>query len=171
MAARRIRVGIDVGSYSVGMTTIEVDEEDVPIRILSSLSHIHDSGLDKDGKKKAKTRRKVSGVARRARRLMRERRRRLKNLDATLQRLGYPIPNLSEAKDPYLIWRVRSELVEKPLPAESRPYAIAMAVRHIARHRGWRNPYTKTTALLVPAPDSPFRWKCSGGRLTVSRPR
>ena len=100
MAARRIRVGIDVGSYSVGMTTIEVDEEDVPIRILSLLSHIHDSGLNKDGKKKAKTRRKVSGVARRARRLMRERRRRLKNLDATLQRLGYPIPNLSEAKDP-----------------------------------------------------------------------
>ena len=156
MAARRIRVGIDVGSYSVGMTTIEVDEEDVPIRILSSISHIHDSGLDKDGKKEAQTRREVSGVARRARRLMRERRRRLKNLDATLQRLGYPIPNLSEAKDPYLIWRVRSELVDKPLPAESRPYAIAMAVRHIARHRGWRNPYTKATALLKSAPDSPF---------------
>jgi len=156
MPPKHIRVGIDVGSYSVGLSTIEVDDNDVPIRILPSLSHIHDSGLDKDGTEKATTRRKASGVARRTRRLMRERRRRLKNLDATLMRLGYPLPDFDDGKDPYLIWRVRSELVEAKLPEETRRYAIAMAIRHIARHRGWRNPYTKTESLLVPATDSPF---------------
>lgn len=156
MVAKRIRVGIDVGSYSVGLTAIEVDEDDTPLQILSSLSLIHDSGLDKDGKKEAQTRRQVSGVARRARRLMRERRRRLKNLDATLVRLGFPLPDFGNGKDPYLIWRVRAELAEEPFPEESRRYAIAMAVRHIARHRGWRNPYTKEEALLLDAPDSPF---------------
>lgn len=156
MAAKRIRVGIDVGSYSVGLTTLEVDEDDVPLRILSSLSLIHDAGLDKDGKKEAQTRRQVSGVARRARRLMRERHRRLKNLDATLVRLGYPLPDFGDGKDPYLVWRVRSELAEEPFPDEARRYAIAMAIRHIARHRGWRNPYTKVESLLLPIPDSPF---------------
>ena len=156
MATRHVRVGIDVGSFSVGMTALEVDDSGIPIRILSSVSHIHDSGLDKDGKKQALTRREVSGVARRARRLQRERRRRLNNLDKTLESLGYPVIDSQDSKDPYLVWRVRAELAERRLPTEQLPYALSMAVRHIARHRGSRNPYMKAEALLVPAPDSEF---------------
>ncbi|AYD89104.1 HNH endonuclease [Actinomyces lilanjuaniae] len=156
MATRHINVGIDVGSHSVGLAAIEVDGNGVPTRVLSALSHIHDSGLDKDGAKNALTRRNTSGAARRTRRLIRRRRRRLKNLDDTLQRLGYPVPDYGDDKDPYLIWRVRAELADHPLPEEARRPAIAMAVRHIARHRGWRNPYTKAESLLEPAPDSSF---------------
>ncbi|MDO4888573.1 MAG: HNH endonuclease [Actinomycetaceae bacterium] len=156
MIAKRVRVGIDVGSFSVGMTTIEVDENGSPLRILSAVSHIHDSGLDKDGKKQAKTRREVSGVARRARRLVRERRRRLQNLDEALVEMGYPIADLEGQADPYLVWRIRAQLVEERLPEDSMRYAVSMALRHIARHRGWRNPYSKVDSLLTPAPESEF---------------
>lgn len=156
MESLRYRVGIDVGSFSVGMAAIEVDKNDFPIRILSAVSHIHDSGLDKDGKDKAKTRREVSGVARRMRRLVRCRRRRLKQLDRTLAELGYPIADVEGQTDPYLIWRVRAQLVEEVMPEETKRYSISMALRHIARHRGWRNPYVKTESLVVATPESDF---------------
>lgn len=156
MESLHYRVGIDVGSFSVGMAAIEVDKNNFPIRLLSAVSHIHDSGLDKDGKKKAETRRAASGVARRMRRLVRQRRRRMKQLDRTLTELGYPIADVEGQTDPYLIWRVRAQLVEEVLPEETRRYAISMALRHIARHRGWRNPYVKTESLVTPAAESDF---------------
>ena len=60
----RYRVGIDVGTHSCGMSAIEVDEANIPVRILSSVSHIHDSGLDPGKIKDAITRLASSGVAR-----------------------------------------------------------------------------------------------------------
>ena len=156
MPAHHLRVGIDVGTHSVGLATLRVDDQGTPIELLSALSLIHDSGIGEDGKKAASTRKEISGVARRARRLLRRRRKRLQQLDKVLLDLGFPIPDLGGQTDPYLVWRVRAQLVEETLPEELRGPAISMAVRHIARHRGWRNPYSKVESLLSPAEDSPF---------------
>jgi len=156
MSAHHLRVGIDVGTHSVGLATLRVDDQGTPIELLSALSLIHDSGIGEDGKKTASTRKEISGVARRTRRLLRRRRKRLQQLDKVLLDLGFPIPDLGGQTDPYLVWRVRAQLVEETLPEELRGPAISMAVRHIARHRGWRNPYSKVESLLSPAEDSPF---------------
>lgn len=162
MPTHHLRVGIDVGTHSVGLATLRVDDQGTPIELLSALSLIHDSGIGEGGKKTASTRKEISGVARRARRLLRRRRKRLQQLDKVLLDLGFPIPkpgeflDLSEQTDPYRVWRVRARLVEEKLPEELRGPAISMAVRHIARHRGWRNPYSKVESLLSPAEDSPF---------------
>ena len=86
----RIRVGIDVGTNSVGCCALVVDEAGAPTNILSCLSLIHDSGIGEDGQKTASSRREQSGVARRARRLLRQRRKRLRQLDALLEKRGYP---------------------------------------------------------------------------------
>ena len=162
MSAHHLRVGIDVGTHSVGLATLRVDDHGTPIELLSALSHIHDSGVGKEGKKDHDTRKKLSGIARRARRLLRNRRKRLQQLDKVLLDLGFPIPklgeflDLNEQTDPYRVWRVRARLVEEKLPEELRAPAISMAVRHIARHRGWRNPYSTVESLLSPAEESPF---------------
>ena len=162
MPAHHLRVGIDVGTHSVGLATLRVDDQGTPIELLSALSHIHDSGIGKEGQKDHDTRKKLSGVARRTRHLLRNRRERLQQLDKVLVDLGFPIPkpeeypDLSERTDPYRVWRVRARLVEETLPEELRGPAISMAVRHIARHRGWRNPYSKVESLLSPAEESSF---------------
>ena len=56
MTAMRIRVGVDVGTNSVGCCALTVDEAGVPMRILSCLSLIHDSGIGEDGQKTASSR-------------------------------------------------------------------------------------------------------------------
>ena len=85
--ARVYRVGIDVGTRSVGMAAIEVDTEGHPIAILSAVSHIHDSGVF--NAKNAETRLAVAGVARRTRRMRRRRVKRLRALDEQLKAWGW----------------------------------------------------------------------------------
>ncbi|MCX7543395.1 HNH endonuclease [Corynebacterium sp. P5848] len=147
---RRYLVGIDVGSYSVGMVALAIDDAGMPTELLSAVSHIHDSGLDPDSIKSAQTRLAISGVARRTRRLFRRRRRRLVQLDNFLEKQGWPIAEMESYEDPYLPWRVRAELVVGKVedPAE-RGEKLSIALRHIARHRGWRNPYTKVSSLMA----------------------
>ncbi|OKL53677.1 hypothetical protein BSZ39_08295 [Bowdeniella nasicola] len=148
-------VGIDVGTHSIGAVAIEVDEKNNPISILNAVVHIHDSGVDPDKRKTAESRLKTAGVARRTRRLTRRRRRRLQQLDALLEHLGYPFPDLAERPDPHTPWKVRARLVRETIADEhERKTAISIALRHIARHRGWRNPYSRVESLLHPAEDS-----------------
>lgn len=148
-------VGIDVGSFSVGMAAIKVDDDGMPQEILSAVSHIHDSGLDPDNIKSAITRLAVSGVARRTRRLFRRRRRRLIRLDAFIQSKEWGLPKNDESDDPYLPWRVRAELASRPIPTEEELGAkLSIAIRHIARHRGWRNPYSRVGSLMADVPPS-----------------
>lgn len=82
------KVGIDVGRNSVGFAAIEVNEQGTPIRILNSLVQVHDSGVDPEQAKGAITRLASSGVARRTRRLIQRRRKRLNRLDRHLIDLG-----------------------------------------------------------------------------------
>ncbi|MEZ2188487.1 type II CRISPR RNA-guided endonuclease Cas9 [Corynebacterium sp. CCM 9204] len=155
---RRYLVGIDVGSYSVGMVALAIDDAGMPTELLSAVSHIHDSGVDPGNQQDALTRLAVSGVARRTRRLFRKRRRRLIQLDKFLEKQGWPVSAMESYDDPYLPWKVRAELaarkIEDPVELGEK---LSIALRHIARHRGWRNPYSRVSSLMVDAsPSSAF---------------
>ena len=148
------RVGIDVGTYSLGCTAIEVDDNDQPVNILSSVSLIHDSGLDPDQQKRAVTRLASSGVARRTRRLYRRRRRRMINLEKFLTSQGWETRPFEHYSDPYLPWNARVALVNGYISDDAqRGMYLSIAFRHIANHRGWRNPYWKVSSLY--SPDKP----------------
>lgn len=141
-------MGIDVGSYSAGLAAIEVDENGMPVGYLSGISHIHDSGLDPDFMKSARTRMDVSGVARRTRRLFRRRKKRYAALDRFLVDQGWIVKDFEEFGDPYFPWKVRAELATaKITSSEELGIKLAAALRHIARHRGWKNPYQRISVL------------------------
>lgn len=144
------RVGIDVGSYSIGMAAIAIDDDGKPTEILSAISLIHDSGVDPDSAKSAATRLATSGIARRTRRLYRRKRKRLAKLDKFISSQGWPLKEFEEYEDPFYPWRVRAELATTPITDKQElGEKLSIALRHIARHRGWRNPYSKVTALYT----------------------
>ncbi len=148
--ARRYRVGIDVGLNSVGLAAIEIDDDGDPIDLLNCQVVIHDAGVDPTANKIAGTRRAISGQARRMRRLMRRRRQRLKELDTVIQGLAWPIVDLESMRDPYSPWRARVALLTSPITDRSELRTLlSVAVRHMARHRGWRNPYASIPSLLA----------------------
>ena len=145
----RYKVGIDVGLNSIGFCAVEVDDDDCPIRLLNSLVFRHDAGIDPASRKAALTRKNVSGVARRNRRAKRETKKRLVALDRLLsEEFGWPLPNLEEYPDPYEPWHVRARLLDGYIADDAkRKEMLSIAMRHIARHRGWRNPYMKPASL------------------------
>ncbi|WP_072457083.1 MULTISPECIES: type II CRISPR RNA-guided endonuclease Cas9 [Actinomyces] len=154
----RYRVGIDVGLKSIGFCAVEVDDKDQPLRLLNSMVFIHDAGVDPNENKAAKSRKLTAGVARRTQRRTAQNRRRLAELDRVLsEELHWPLPNLEDFEDPYEPWHTRAELVDHYIEDESeRLEALSIAVRHMARHRGWRNPYIKVDSLLTPVEPSEF---------------
>lgn len=148
---KNYRVGIDVGTHSIGFAAIEVDDHDRPIHILSAMSLIHDSGLDPDSNKRALTRLAESGVARRTRRLYRRRRKRMVRLEKFLQHQGWETKPFEDYSDPYIPWNARVALVNGYIEDDQqRGEYLSIALRHIANHRGWRNPYWKTRSLYSP---------------------
>ena len=149
------RVGIDVGSYSIGMAAIAIDDDGKPTEILSAISLIHDSGVDPDSAKSAATRLATSGIARRTRRLYRRKRKRLAKLDKFISSQGWPLKEFEEYEDPFYPWWVRAELATTPITDKQElGEKLSIALRHIARHRGWRNPYSKVTSLYTVAEPS-----------------
>lgn len=154
----RYRVGIDVGLKSIGFCAVEVDQYDQPVKLLNSMVFVHDAGVDPNENKAAKSRKLTAGVARRTRRLYRTRHQRLVNLDRVLsQEFGWPLPDFASFKYPTEPWHVRARLMDGYISdEEERKEALSIALRHIARHRGWRNPYAKVETLLQPAEPSDF---------------
>lgn len=151
----KYRVGIDVGLNSIGFCCVEVDDKDAPLRFLNLSVYRHDSGIDPNGKKTHTTRLAMSGVARRTRRLFLHRRRRLSALDKYLTVQGFPQTNNEDYKDPYTPWLVRAELAQTPIHDETElKEKLALAARHMARHRGWRSPWVPVRSLHVAQPHS-----------------
>lgn len=147
----RYSVGIDVGQYSIGFAAVEVDDVGAPIRVLNMMSLVHDSGVLEA--KTATTRLAASGLARRTRRLMRRRRKRLRQLDVLLNELGWG--KGEESRDPYAPWKARAELAAERVDDDNRRAdLLGIAMRHIARHRGWRNPYSTFETLQRPSEPS-----------------
>lgn len=155
MGKRLYRIGIDVGLNSVGLAAVEVDEAGTPLRILNAQSVIHDGGVDPQKNKEAITRKKQAGVARRTRRMRRRRKARLARLDNVLEQFGYPIVEPDSLTEPFEEWTVRGRLAKEYIENDDeRLEDISIAIRHIARHRGWRNPYQRVETLLVDTPYS-----------------
>ncbi len=152
---RTYRIGIDVGLKSCGLAAVEVDGEGRPVRVLNAQSIIHDGGVDPSAEKSDNSRKQVSGIARRTRRMRRRRRARLAKLDALLRQYGYPIESF-EGFSGFDIWRGRARLATDFIEDDAeRRRLVSVACRHIARHRGWRNPYHSAETLLdVDAPRS-----------------
>jgi CRISPR-associated endonuclease Csn1 len=152
---RRYRVGIDVGLNSVGLAAIEVAEDGTPTAVRNAVVFIHDAGVDPDYAKTAASRLAVSGVARRARRLVRRKRERLEVLDRFIESQGWPLLDFSGKKDPWLPWNIRAKLASEPIEnPEVLEQALSVALRHLARHRGWRSPWEPTKTLLAAADPS-----------------
>lgn len=149
MAGLLWRAGVDIGLNSVGLAAVEVDLSGAPVRILNMQSVIHDSGVGRDGAKTATTRLAISGVARRHRRLMARRRKRLEALNRWIVMQGWPLIDPSEQTDPYWPWTVRAALASTPIVHDAeRAAMLSVALRHMARHRGWRSPWMPVEALM-----------------------
>lgn len=137
----RYRIGIDVGDRSVGLASFEFDDDGFPIRKLAMVTYRHDGGLDPTQNKSPKSRKETAGVARRVRRMRRRRKERLKKLDTTLQALGYPVPSAEEPQT-YEAWTSRALLTTEKIESKDELAGhLVRALRHMARHRGWRNPW------------------------------
>lgn len=141
MAQRRYRVGIDVGDRSVGAALVAFDDDGIPERVLHAVSYRHDGGIDPTTNKTPQSRKHTAGVARRVRRMRARRTKRLAALDRALIELGLPVRDVSDGET-YEPWRMRARCVEGFIEDDAeRRDAVSRALRHIARHRGWRNPW------------------------------
>jgi len=138
---RKYRVGIDVGDRSVGLAFIEFDEQDMPSELLRMFTVRHDGGIDPTTNKTPKSRKETAGVARRVRKMRKRRTRRLQELDALLMASSFPIVDVSVGET-YECWQARAAAVEGFIADEqTRLETVSRAIRHMARHRGWRNPW------------------------------
>lgn len=144
------RVGADVGLNSLGFSAIQLDANGNPTALLKTLSYIHDGGVDPTQNKSGTTRKAVAGIARRTRNMRKRRSHRLSQLDRQLYQLGYPVDEVPETEHGlYEYWNVRSALATAYVPdKDRRDRMMVMAVRHIARHRGWRNSYSRVETLF-----------------------
>ncbi|MBV3807333.1 hypothetical protein L0O86_06435 [Bifidobacterium adolescentis] len=146
----RYRVGADVGLNSLGFSAIQLDANGNPITLLKTLSYIHDGGVDPTQNKSGTTRKAMAGIARRTRNMRKRRRHRLNQLDRQLYQLGYPVDEVPESEHGlYEYWNVRSALATAYVSdKDKRDRMMVMAIRHIARHRGWRNSYSRVETLF-----------------------
>jgi len=131
-------LGVDVGDRSVGLAAVEV-EDGLPSKILAGVSVIHDGGV---GDPKHKTSRLAeAGMARRVRRLRRRRQARLRKVDRLVENQGWVLPPSTGLRR-YDAWDARRRLVEEEvLDERERAVLLGLGIAHMARHRGWRNPW------------------------------
>jgi CRISPR-associated endonuclease Csn1 len=137
-------LGIDVGDRSVGLGAVKV-ENGLPSEILAGVSVIHDGGVGDPEKKTSRL--AQAGMARRIRRRRRRRQARLRKVDRLVEDQGWVLPP-SAGLHPYDAWEARRRLVEEEvLDEQERAVLLGRAVTHMARHRGWRNPWLPVRAL------------------------
>jgi CRISPR-associated endonuclease Csn1 len=160
MNQRRYDVGIDVGQSGIGIAAIEIsdDETERPQSLLLSMVEIIDGARDPSSGKAPRSRKLISGVARRARRLTKRRAQRIVKLGELLDKFGISAGDKNLTAVTYEPWLARDELSRKYVPdTMERNWKLRLAILHIARHRGWRNPWWRYSALaLAPTPTPGF---------------
>lgn len=147
-------LGIDVGEHSIGLAAVEYPSEDECPKILAAVSYIHDGGADPDGQVN-ESRKARAGAARRTRRLRRRRRARLIALEQELRSFGCVAPD-SDDTDVHDAWKARAALVQNKIDDDDeRNQLLALAIMHMGRYRGWRNPWYKLHQLESLASQGP----------------
>ena len=147
-------VGVDVGERSVGLSVVEYPSKEEPPRILAAMSYIHDGGSDPDPHAK-ESRKAKAGLARRTRRLRRRRHARLKELEHELRLFGCIPPDETDT-ELHAAWKARALLVQSKIDDEiERNRLLGLAIMHMGRHRGWRNPWSSLELLANTAENGP----------------
>lgn len=140
-------IGIDTGQNSVGLSAIALDEHDMPVEILTDQSVIHDGGVDPNARKSSESRKAASGLARRAKKRIKVARRRQNRLDKFLKQNGWYYSQTQA--HPYQVWfdraRAATSFIEDQ---DERNRILGSSFKHIANHRGWRNPYQSVETLF-----------------------
>ncbi|WP_087007112.1 type II CRISPR RNA-guided endonuclease Cas9 [Gulosibacter sp. 10] len=150
-------LGTDVGENSLGLASIEVDENGSPAAVNRLMVVLHDNGRDgmASGSGGSVSRKASGGSARRVRRLYRNRRRRSIELEKRLRQLGYPVV-APEPLQTYEEWRSRQELLREHIKDDdSRRSLLSIAIRHMSNHRGWANAWVSLDTYLWKEEPSP----------------
>jgi len=135
---------VDVGDRSVGLAAVAFKDEE-PTTILAATTVIHDGGVGDEQKRTSRLAER--GEDRRTRRLRRRRKARLRAVEKLIRELGWVVPP-GTGVSPYDAWAARSRLVtERVVDERERAQLLGLAVTHVARHRGWRNPWLGAEAL------------------------
>ncbi len=129
-----LRLGIDIGTNSIGWALFALDEQGNPQRLLDAGVRIYSSSRE------PKTEDPLGKARREARQARRQRDRRLqrkRRVLAELVRLGLMPADPSERKqlehlDPY---ELRARALDAPLP----PHALGRALFHLAQRRGFKS--------------------------------
>ncbi|WP_276973801.1 type II CRISPR RNA-guided endonuclease Cas9 [Ferrimicrobium acidiphilum] len=144
--------GIDVGQGSMGLEVVETEDKDCPKRILTAATWIHDGGSSDAST--GQSRKAKAGELRRSRDGERHRKARMKNLQKVLESLSIPVPDsdtlTSDTNAPITVepWEDRKLLVEGKIADEDEmKMHLGRAVMHIAKRRGWRNPWLSVEQL------------------------
>ncbi|WP_067781052.1 type II CRISPR RNA-guided endonuclease Cas9 [Actinomyces vulturis] len=136
-------IGIDAGIRSLGFSAVQY-ADGKPVNILEAYTQLHDGGVSPRDEKTKVSRRHNNGLARRARNAKKTRKQRLKALDNLLDRLGLPETDIPGDQ----FWSVRAQLMERYIDNDTeRLGKIRAVVRHMARHRGWRNSYQNVQSI------------------------
>lgn len=151
---RELVFGVDVGERSVGLSVVEYPSNEELPRILAAVSYIHDGGSDPDPHAK-ESRKANAGTARRTRRLRRRRHARLRELEQGLRGFGC-IPPDETGTELHDAWKARALLVQDKIEdGAERNRLLGLAIMHMGRHRGWRNPWSSIERLANLAEQGP----------------
>jgi CRISPR-associated endonuclease Csn1 len=128
----------DIGSKSIGWAVLGADGDGKPTgEVIAANVVLHDGGILNENE--GTTRRAVRGEKVRGRRRLKRRKRRLVRLREELEAFGFTKQPGWRDRDP---WWARHRLASGPVqdPLQVR-HLVAIALGHMARHRGWRNPW------------------------------
>jgi len=130
----------DIGSRSIGWAVMRATEDRKPTgEVVDAGVVIHSGGLlsEKDGT----TRHAARGQVVRARRRLKRRKTRRWKLRDEMEKFDFQLQEGWRKRDP---WWARSVLASGPVQDPHRVrHLVATALPHMARHRGWRNPWLR----------------------------
>ena len=130
----KYRLGLDLGTNSVGWAAVNLDSGGEPCRVLAMGVRIFPDGLDENGRtSNASARRMARGQRRRRDRYLKRR----NELMQSLVEFGLMPPDKADRKagqqlDPY---RLRARALDEPLPS----YELGRALFHLAQRRGFKS--------------------------------
>lgn len=159
--------GIDLGDRSLAVAAVELDDEQIPQRLRALSLLLHDGGVIDEQYKVSRIAKR--GLARRTRKRYQRTRRRPVDVRKALLEAGFPAPeatHLPPTPDPEsksLIERggLGTRVHDAQFPHFARRALLtpiddndvarmlfSIAVLHIDRHRGWRNPWQSIDSML-----------------------